>query len=164
LLTRSVFTAYNESPSPDRAALVGRLSKLKGIGPATASLILAVFDPDGAVFFGDEVFRWVGWDELTKAGKGWSRRIGYNLTEYRQLDRLASDVVKRLGVKAVEVEMVGYVLGREKVEVDSESQSVGLKEPQADQSVEKRVGAKRKNENQESRSEVQRSRRKVTTG
>ena len=39
------------------------LTELKGIGPATASLLLSVFDPEAVVFFSDEVFRWLMWEE-----------------------------------------------------------------------------------------------------
>src|ERR1700759_182856 len=119
-LTKSVFATYSSSSNPDRAALVNQLTKLKGIGPATASLILSAFDPDGAIFFGDEVFRWLSWDEPPKGPKGWGRRIGYTLGEYRQLNRLVGDFIKRLDVKAIEVEMVGYVLGKEKIDVDAQ--------------------------------------------
>lgn len=34
------------------------LTQLKGIGPATASLLLAVHDADKVIFFADEAFYW----------------------------------------------------------------------------------------------------------
>lgn len=34
------------------------LTQLKGIGPATASLLLAVHDADNVIFFADEAFYW----------------------------------------------------------------------------------------------------------
>jgi hypothetical protein len=122
-LTQAVFADYASSKTPDRPALVARLAKLKGVGPATASLILAAYDPDGAVFFGDEVFRWLSWGEPQKGASGWGRKIAYSAPEYRALDRLASAVTARLGVAAVEVEKVGYVLGKENAVVDAEAKT-----------------------------------------
>jgi hypothetical protein len=122
-LTQGVFADYSSSKAPDRPSLVARLAKLKGIGPATASLILAVYDPDGAIFFGDEVFRWLSWGEPQKGASGWGRKIAYNASEFRTLDRLASALTTRLGVAAVDVEKVGYVLGKENVNVDAKAKT-----------------------------------------
>jgi hypothetical protein len=159
-LTKSVFAAYDSSNSPDRPSLVNKLAKLKGIGPATASLILAVYDPDGAIFFGDEVFRWMSWNEPLKGGKGWGRRITYSLPEYRQLDGFVSQLISRLGVKAVEVEMVGYVLGKEGTDLDSESKREAVQD-----STEKKAatpGTKRK-QTQELEGKGRRSKRLAGT-
>jgi hypothetical protein len=120
-LTQAVFADYSSSKAPDRSSLVARLAKLKGIGPATASLILAVYDPEGAIFFGDEVFRWLSWSEPQKGASGWGRKIAYNASEYRTLDRLASAVTARLGVAAVDVEKVGYVLGKQNADVGAQT-------------------------------------------
>lgn len=35
------------------------ITKLKGIGPATASLLLSVHDPEHVIFFSDEAFYWL---------------------------------------------------------------------------------------------------------
>ena len=40
------------------------LTTLKGVGPATASLILSCWDPRKVPFFSDEVFRWLHFEEL----------------------------------------------------------------------------------------------------
>jgi hypothetical protein len=125
-LTQAVFADYTSSSSPDRPSLVARLAKLKGIGPATASLILAVYDPAGAIFFGDEVFRWLSWAEPQKGASGWGRKIAYNAGEYRTLDRLASALIARLGVAAVDVEKVGYVLGKEHADVDADAKTAAV--------------------------------------
>jgi hypothetical protein len=118
-LTRSTFTAYFKSPNAAAvAAAVQALAALRGIGPATASLIVSVADPERAVFFGDEVFRWLMWDEESKAGKGWGRKIGYTAKEYRVLAEKAGEVCERLGVRAADLEKVGWVLGRENRNVD----------------------------------------------
>jgi hypothetical protein len=121
-----------------------------------------VYDPKGAIFFGDEVFRWMSWNEPLKGGKGWGRRITYSLAEYRQLDGFVSDLVKRLGIEAIEVEMVGYVLGKEGVDIDSESKS----EAKSSNSTEKNAaisGIKRKKQTQEPESNSRRSKRLAGT-
>lgn len=86
------------------------LQTFKGIGPATASLLLSTLDKDKFPFFGDELFRWVMWD-----GKGtpWETKIKYTNTEYMALVPRAREVAKRLGVGVRDVECAAWVLGRE---------------------------------------------------
>ncbi|KAG7101276.1 hypothetical protein HYQ44_018937 [Verticillium longisporum] len=43
----------------DVAKALATLAKLKGIGPATASLLLAVHRPDDVPFFSDEAYYWL---------------------------------------------------------------------------------------------------------
>jgi hypothetical protein len=90
----------------DVGATLDVLTKLKGIGPATASLILAVHDPDQVLFFSDEAFYWL-------CSEGRKDSIKYNTREYADLNSKAKTLVKRLGVKAVDVEKVAYVLMRQ---------------------------------------------------
>ena len=85
------------------------LTRLKGIGPATASLLLAVHDPERVIFFGDEVFYWLCCDGKKDA-------IKYNAKEYRELTERAAGVAKRLGVAAVDIERVAFVVMREQDE------------------------------------------------
>lgn len=85
------------------AAAVDVLTKLKGIGPATASLLLAVHDPDNVIFFADEAFYWL-------CNNGRKDSIKYNAKEYKELSQKAQNLAKRLGVKAVDIERVAYVL------------------------------------------------------
>lgn len=87
----------------DAPAAVDALAKLKGIGPATASLLLAVHDPDNVVFFSDEAFYW-----LCSGGR--KGPIKYNQKEYRDLSGTSQTLAKRLNVKAIDVERVAYVL------------------------------------------------------
>lgn len=82
------------------------LTQLKGIGPATASLLLAVHDPEHVVFFADEAFYWL-------CCNGSKAPIKYNQHEYIELNRQAQVLTKRLGVKAVDVERVAFVLMRQ---------------------------------------------------
>ncbi|KAL6413649.1 hypothetical protein AUP68_03170 [Ilyonectria robusta] len=79
------------------------LTKLRGIGPATASLLLTVHDPDQVIFFSDEAFYWLCCD-------GKKSPIKYNAKEYRALRDSAQDLSKRLGVSATDVEKVAYVI------------------------------------------------------
>lgn len=85
------------------SAALGILTQLKGIGPATASLLLAVHDEENAIFFADEAFYWL----CCGGSKG---PIKYTLKEYLILHGRAQAVIKRLGVKAVDVERVAFVL------------------------------------------------------
>lgn len=84
-------------------AAVDVLTRLKGIGPATASLLLAVHDPDNVIFFADEAFYWL-------CNNGRKDSIKYNAKEYKELSQKAQDLAERLGVKAVDIERVAYVL------------------------------------------------------
>jgi hypothetical protein len=107
------------------------LVKLKGVGPATASLVLSSYDSDRIPFFSDELFRWLHWDGknangdtegIKQAGKGWSRQIGYTLKEYSALCASNDKLRRRLekeGRKAssVEIEKVAYVLGKEDINI-----------------------------------------------
>ncbi|KAM7207733.1 Protein of unknown function (DUF1479) domain containing protein [Naviculisporaceae sp. PSN 640] len=89
----------------DVSTALGILTQLKGIGPATASLLLAVHDEENVVFFADEAFYWL-------CNGGSQGPIKYNLKEYIALQERAQSVIKRLGVKAVDVERVAFVLMR----------------------------------------------------
>lgn len=88
------------------------LTSLKGIGPATASLLLSVAAPERIPFFSDELFRWVMFDEAGSPG-GWKRTIKYNAKEYNELIKKVDTLVSRLGVRALDAEKVAYVLGKE---------------------------------------------------
>lgn len=87
----------------DASAAIAVLTKLKGIGPATASLLLAVHDPQNVIFFADEAFYW-----LCCGGK--RDPIKYNAKEYAALNEQAQTLCRRLGVQAVDVERVAFVM------------------------------------------------------
>lgn len=87
----------------DTSAALDILTKLKGIGPATASLLLAVHDPDSVVFFADEAFYWL-------CCNGKKDTIKYNAKEYKELNQKAQALARRLDVKAMDVERVAYVI------------------------------------------------------
>lgn len=92
---------YDKTSSASEA--VDILTGLKGIGPATASLLLAVHDPDNVIFFADEAFYWL----CNNGSKG---PIKYNTKEYKELSQKAQDLATRLNVKAVDIERVAYAL------------------------------------------------------
>lgn len=97
---------YRAGPSPSDktiAATLAMLAKLRGIGPATASLLLTVHDPTRIVFFSDEVFYWLCCD-------GRVDKIKYTNPEYEQLRKAARVLMARLDVSATDVEKVAYVL------------------------------------------------------
>ncbi|PNY29626.1 Uncharacterized protein TCAP_00458 [Tolypocladium capitatum] len=87
----------------DIPSTLDALTKLRGIGPATASLLLAVHDPTRVIFFSDEAFHWL----CCGGGKA---PIKYTAKEYLGLRERAAEVTKRLGVSATDVERVAYVL------------------------------------------------------
>jgi hypothetical protein len=91
------------SSSKDAGSALRLLSELKGIGPATASLLLSVHDPQNVIFFSDEAFYWL-------CCEGKKAPIKYNPKEYLALRSEADTLAKRLGVSATDIEKVAYVL------------------------------------------------------
>jgi len=87
----------------DASAAVDILTKLKGIGPATASLLLSVHDSERVLFFSDEAFYWL-------CCNGKKDPIKYNKKEYAALNAEAQKLIKRLGIKAMDLEKVAYVV------------------------------------------------------
>ncbi|CZT20379.1 uncharacterized protein RCC_06239 [Ramularia collo-cygni] len=103
--TRRALAEFSKDENSPKTAL-NILTELKGIGPATASLILACKDPEGTVFFGDEVALWV-------LGNGdWKRKLKYSLKEYLEVYERVREVKEVLGLSAVEVEKVAFVFGK----------------------------------------------------
>lgn len=90
----------------DISGALGILTKLKGIGPATASLLLAVHDPDHVIFFADEAYYWL-------CGDGKKVPLKYNVKEYNSLCQKSQALSQRLGVKAIDIERVAFVLMRQ---------------------------------------------------
>jgi len=88
----------------DIGAAVKVLTKLRGIGPATASLLLAVHDASRVIFLSDEAFWWLCCD-------GKQSPIKYDAKEYIALCSKFENLRDRLGVvKASAAEKVAYVL------------------------------------------------------
>lgn len=98
------------------------VTKLHGVGPATASLVLSIFAPGLVPFFEDELYIWL---TNSKAGakstansvaqsKGKEKtaevKLKYDLKEYEFLLDHAWGVMRRTGLDARELEKVAYVL------------------------------------------------------
>ncbi|KAH8883878.1 hypothetical protein GQ53DRAFT_771408 [Thozetella sp. PMI_491] len=139
----------NDANTP---AALDILTRLKGIGPATASLLLAVIDPEKAIFFADEAFYWLCCDSKKDA-------IKYNGKEYKALSERTAVLAKRLRVKAVDIERVAFVIIREQDGFPSstvasrqpkstsskqEAKKVASKEAKAEPKAEKKQLGKRK--------------------
>lgn len=113
--TRDAFRTY-ESNHADYAKAVTTMSKLKGVGPATASLFLSCYDPINVPFFSDELYRYLHWED--GRSKGWDRKIGYTMKEYKSLYERLQTLRKRLENKsgettrAIDIERMAYVLGK----------------------------------------------------
>ncbi|KAK5053972.1 hypothetical protein LTR84_001934 [Exophiala bonariae] len=112
--TALAYEKLGGSPStsaPSTATLIAALDsacKLTGIGPATGTLILAVYDPKYIPFFQDEMFLWFFPDHK-------DAKLKYTQKEYLQLYDAVAPVLKKLGVKAVDLEKVAYVLGHKEL-------------------------------------------------
>ncbi|KAK5138267.1 hypothetical protein LTR08_003328 [Meristemomyces frigidus] len=99
--------------------MIDILARLSGVGPATASLLLSVYDLTNVPFFSDELYRWAMWNEpATPKGSGWQREIKYTAKDYLQLYPRVQELRGRLSaesgapVSALDVEKVAYVLGK----------------------------------------------------
>jgi hypothetical protein len=86
-------------------AAMAEVSKLNGVGPATASLILSVYRPNDVPFFQDELYVWHFPDE--KGGK-----LKYDLKEYKALFERCWEVNRKLGRGAgvVDLEKASFVI------------------------------------------------------
>ncbi|KAJ6442972.1 ribosomal recycling factor [Purpureocillium lavendulum] len=133
--TTTTTTNTSTPPPPERtsgplveraATAVATLCKLRGVGPATASLLLAVHDPRRVPFFSDELFLWLC------AGGNPRSPIKYNAKEYRALIERVVEVTGRLDVSALDLEKVAYVVMK-----TPEGSGAGSKEPVSKKSASK---------------------------
>ena len=111
VITTDAFEMYEKEPENIKEA-ISQLCKLRGVGPATASLILNCRDPNKIPFFSDELFRWAFWNDKS----GWDQSIKYTAKEYLQLHTRVQELRKRLDVSALNIEKVAYVLGKTAIE------------------------------------------------
>ena len=97
-------------PSDSSINPIRTLCKLKGVGPATASLILSVKAPKKLPFFADELLAWLrGWTSV-KQGK-----IDYSVKEYYEIVEGVDELVERMKSEgtlcgATDVEKVAWVI------------------------------------------------------
>ena len=114
--TKSAFEIY-DADNNECANSITALSKLKGIGPATASLLLSCHDPLKVPFFSNELFKYVIWER--RRGHGWDRKIKYSMDEYSEMFERATALRERLkkesgkSISMTDIEKVAYVLGKE---------------------------------------------------
>jgi hypothetical protein len=86
-------------------AAMAAASKLTGVGPATASLVLAVFKPDLVPFFQDELWAWCFPEKV-------GTKLKYDKKEYEALFRKMWDIKNKLGASTgmVQLEKASFVL------------------------------------------------------
>lgn len=126
--SKSAFATYDED-NDDYAKAITTLAKLKGIGPATASLLLSCYDQQNVPFFSDELFRYLHWEDAKS--KGWDRKINYTAKEYKDLFTKTAELRSRLEngeetvviVSALDIEKAAYVLGKRAKETSSFSKN-----------------------------------------
>ena len=142
--TAEAFAIYEKDNAHFGKAIIA-LGKLKGVGPATASLILSSYDPVKIPFFSDELFRYLHWSE--GKGNGWDRKINYSIKEYRDLYEKTQELRQRLEkesgdvVKAIDLEKMAYAIGK-----DAQRQKDSAVEDENDKEV-KAPPAKRRRKN-----------------
>lgn len=103
---KDAFAAY--AKNEPIANVIAKLKEpLKGVGPATASLLLAIHDPQNVIFFSDELFRW-----LTAGGK--KVKIAYTTEEFETLFAAAKTFMARIKCTPIELEKAAFVLIKEK--------------------------------------------------
>jgi hypothetical protein len=156
---QEALAVYRDKSDPSAALDV--LTKLKGIGPATASLLLAVHDPTRVMFFADEAFHWL-------CSGGEKAPIKYNAKEYKTLNDKAQTLIKRLGTRATDVERVAFVIMRDVSSVPSTANKTanktadkrGAKSAPVKNPAEQSVKRKATSENDaETKSPIRRSKR-----
>lgn len=129
--TSSAFSTLASSSPLDPAKAITTLCKLKGIGPATASLILSCYDATNIPFFSDESFHWLHYElnredasQKRKSGdgtEGWYTKIKYTAKEYASVFEKTSALRKRLEkesgmeVRAVDLEKAAYDIAKRDV-------------------------------------------------
>ncbi|KAF2086135.1 hypothetical protein K490DRAFT_44979 [Saccharata proteae CBS 121410] len=139
--TKEAFAQYKTS-GPQVALTT--LCTLKGIGPATASLLLSQVDPRRIPFFSDELYRWLHWEDdgPKSKGGGWDRKIGYTAKEYASLVERIEPVRARLEpvvaveVSALSIEFAAYVLGKERINVGDQDASLPVGSGDKDEKAE----------------------------
>lgn len=117
------------------------LTKLSGIGPATASLLLSVNDPAHVPFFSDELFRWIHLENNAKGVLiGWDRKIAYNKKEYASMYSKCVEMLEKLNmgkessevVSMLDLERHAYVLNARRGEKQEKTQPTKRKIEEAE--------------------------------
>lgn len=104
--TKDAFSYYATAPNDIKGVLEKLAAPLKGVGPATASLLLAVHDPAMVIFFSDELYRWLLYDGKKATPK-------YTAKEFESMYSKANDFMDRLNCTPIELEKVAFVIIKE---------------------------------------------------
>jgi len=113
--TKEAFSQYESDPTNANKPM-STLTKLRGVGPATASLILSCYHPAGAPFFSDELYRYAHWQDAKNGG--WDRKISYTMKSYNSLYEKVHAMQERIkhesgnDIRAIDIEKVAYYLGK----------------------------------------------------
>lgn len=139
--TTSAFAQLPLEPTTEQIlSAMKMVSKLNGVGPATASYVLAAYRPLAVPLFSDEGFRWALFQEAPDGnnngdgkkkknkGTGWDREITYTWKEFAYyLERMQS-LAKDTALSVVELEMAAFVFGKEAAAVAEKAEDVTVKE------------------------------------
>jgi hypothetical protein len=109
-ITTSAFSLLDNSSSPSPAKILEAsktLCELKGIGPATSSLLLSIHSPEHVPFFQDESYAWLVSDDWKDKGG----KLKYSVKEYEILLEAVAELNGRFGFGCVDIERIAYVLG-----------------------------------------------------
>jgi len=104
--TQEAFSHYAKNSSDIAGTLKLISEPLKGVGPATASLLLAVHDPEQVIFFSDEVYRW-----LVAGGNKISPK--YTAKEFEDIHAKVKSLQAKLKVSPIDIEKVAFVIIKE---------------------------------------------------
>ncbi|KAF4125158.1 hypothetical protein GMORB2_3997 [Geosmithia morbida] len=137
--------AYRRRDNASEA--LSTLTKLKGIGPATASLLLTVHDPSRAIFFSDEAFYW-----LCCGGK--KAPVKYSAKEYLALFTEARELARRIDVSVTDIEKVAYVVMKTKRSETALANGPSSSKSASSHTAKKKDPAKRKAATTESTAEA----------
>lgn len=83
-------------------AALTEVCKLKGVGPATGTLVLSIFKPDIVPFFQDETYYWITSEH--------DKKLKYDKKEYAVILEEVLKIVLQQDIDARQLEMTAYVL------------------------------------------------------
>lgn len=104
--TKEAFSHYAKDTSDLKGTLELLTAPLKGIGPATGSLLLAVHDPENIIYFSDELYRWLCVD-------GKKVKLLYSIKEYELVASKAKEFMIKNKCTPIELEKVAFTLIKE---------------------------------------------------
>ncbi|KAI9889942.1 MAG: hypothetical protein M1814_004665 [Vezdaea aestivalis] len=124
---------------------VEKLSVLRGVGPATATLILSVADPEATPFLSDELWKWCHWAD----GGGWDAKMKYNKLEVEGVAWGVEEVRTRVNggkgdCTAETLEKAAWVLGKGGVVDEQKEESTKRKADDEAEVVKEKRGRKTK--------------------